>query len=180
VGLFNFKGFNKEQELFCLSFSGNKNFINTIDKMISASIQFSINEGKLKKREWDYLWDNLGSMAAEIFAKIDDEKFKILLGKLDKNNIASIMNFLKSGEKQRILKTISGKDSDLIKFIQKRGCGAASDEYLSWFGEIITAAREIDEDLVEAALGRLKTEDRDKIAQYLSKDQSVKKRAHRH
>jgi hypothetical protein len=168
AGLFYFKGFEKEQKLFCLSFSGNMRLIRNIDKMIQASIQFSINEDKAKKREWDFLWNTLGNITEKIFKEMEDENFKIVLSRLDKNNIASVMNFLKTNEKQKIMRNIAGEDLELVKFIQKKGCGAASDVYLFWFREIITAAREVDGALVDELLGQLKAEDREKINKYLS------------
>ncbi|MDR0719817.1 MAG: adenylate/guanylate cyclase domain-containing protein, partial [Treponema sp.] len=104
AGIFHFKGFDKEQELFGLSFSGDIDSIKHIDKMINTAIRFSINEDKLRKREWDYLWDNLGNLTEKICDKMDDEKLKIVLSRLDKNNIASIVNFLKTNKKQKIIK----------------------------------------------------------------------------
>jgi predicted transcriptional regulator len=167
-GMFRFKGFDKEQKLFRLSFSGGIDSIRNIDKIINASIQFSINEDTLRKRKWDYLWDNLGNMTEKICDKMDDEKLKIILRGLDKNNIASMVNFFKANKRKRIVKNVSGDDLKMIKFIQKRGCGATSDIYISWFREIINAAREIDGALVDEILSQLKAEDRREIEKYLS------------
>jgi class 3 adenylate cyclase len=168
AGMFHLKGFDKEHELFRLSFSGDIDSIRNIDKMINAAIQFSINEDTLRKRKWDYLWDYLGNMTEKICDKIDDEKLKILLSGLDKNNIASMINYLKTNKRKKILKNVPGDDLKMIKFIQKRGCGAASDIYISWFREIINAARAIDGALVDEILNQLKAEDRGEIEKYLS------------
>jgi class 3 adenylate cyclase len=168
VGMFRFKGFDKEQELFCLSFSGDIDSIKHIDKMVNAAIRFSINEDKLRKREWDYLWDNMGNLTEKICDKMDDEKLKIVLNRLDKNNIASVVNFLKKSKRKKIIKSVSGDDFEIIKFIQKRGCGATSDIYISWFKEIINVSKEVDGGLVDEILSQLKTEDREKIEKYLS------------
>jgi hypothetical protein len=179
VGLFSFKGFDKDHELFSVVFNGAIKKLKSIDNKINEWIQFSISEDKKKSIESEYLFDNLGYLINNLFVAISDDLLKSTIKKVNKNNtFASLLKFWKDSDgKERIIKNIMPEDFEVIREIQEKNLPVTGDDILIWYKEFISIINDAAHNLVEKTINDLDLdiENKDLIRKYLLKDNGNKK-----